>query len=344
MNYSVPSRSRLNQYLLNRGWTREERSDVWVYTEPGDHTQPFRLRVPPSESLDFERLVFLALQTIGAAEGRSADEVAAELSEWASESFGLRFLNERNPSLDEVAFAIPKLRQLMLYSAAAEIGQFDSIVRNVPLEATKFVKDFCEFGHTRKESFGIRVEIPVDPQTQLVEGGASPIGRRLLLRLMGGLHKPEGYFSLNLARVFMELTENLHAAHEYNASFSSFYGTYEGPTRGKVTADIYQSLAIHCDKIVRDHAGAREQVIKGRVKSIAWQDDFRTAADATILWKRRGTHTLSVKMVLDRETALKAFDYARDGLDLAVAGTLIRPVRQHILENPIVVEFGDHDL
>ena len=334
MKRTVPERSILNSYLSQKGWGKGEGpAGVIVFTEPGRHDNPFRLRVPPSQALDYERTIELALETIGAVEGRHSDDVGDELINWAMESFSLRILTDYNPSLDDAAIAIPKLRQLMVYGIAAEI-RFESLVRKVPNEATSFVRDFCEFGHTRHESFGITVEIPVNLQGELVEGAPSPMGRRMFARLIQGLQDPQRLFSANIAKLFLDLTQTISSEHEYKANFSEVNGPYEGPTSGRVTREIGRNLAEYYESVLQQQMGADLAMVQGRVVSVKWNDDFRTDGEAVVHWKRTDQHPLNVKMQLSKADTIRAFDASRDGLDVRFRGLLThQPNRQHTLES-----------
>ncbi len=375
-NIVLPSTGEVSRYLRNNGWTNSASpSDKLLYftsSQKDDAGGDISLLLPNGPGFsDGDKKLVSAIELPAAMTNLTFEKMVYAIKHQASDIFDQRIFGPPNLSsipLEFMPSIMQHLRNLVYYSACLEDDALPYFERGRKIG--KEYTEKCRFAHTFRGSFGLRIEMPLPPNshdTLPLEGDGitlEPIERRIMKRIYCGINLSvrgvnEGDVSLitnnyktgfnaNLCEAMESLTEILpDYCFGYFMNWSPEYKipeSYICKEEISVQANEYRQFFESAAKTLRATGESQQTTISGRIISLhATPDDEEDDDELSpsfsnqyieIEWLRDEGKKTKIRASLPFDEYRSACDAHKDGKIIRLSGIPEKQGKIFVLRNP----------
>jgi len=349
-------------YLLRLGWTQVAGANPkWLVFSghAGDSGQIIELVLPRQmQWRDSPRMLASVIETLSALRGIRPCELIVELTSSLKDIIQVRFLGADltgSIRFDLASRFLARASKLLGAAACAE-----SKPSAYFMKSTDVSKDFvenCRLAHTVPGSFGFRIESPLDQAASVLgtlTEGERPFRRRVLERLMHGLHLAEdAVLTQDPGRIAADYAVGLNAnmceslmdiadlAGEREAEFSAQWSPLVTPCyRGgsvKIGSSWHPVLAAASSSL-REVPLLKRVSVLGKIVALrsgaAPVDDLYPELHLVQIESREHGRRIVVRVTMSAHDYRLACDAHRDGHTVAVQGFLEKQGKLWVLSSP----------
>ena len=375
----LPSSGDISRFLRNKGWKKEEfpNDNLLYFTSnvQDDNGKAISLLIPNGSGYsDGEKRIISAIDLLAAIDNIPFEKMLYAIKNQGSDIFEQRIFGPANLNSIPLEFMpdiMKYLRDLIYYSACLEDDPSPYFERKRKVGKEYTAK--CRFAHTFPGSFGLRIEMPLPPNSQenlpfsddekeVVP--SEPMERRIMKRIYSGLrlsiqgvnegdvnlitNNYESGFNANLCETMGALTMLLP---EYNFGyFMNWSSEYKIQTEYicknefSIQAGQYRQFFESAAKTLRATGESQQTTISGRIVSLHAtpedddDDDEQTPAFSDqyieIEWIRDNNKKIRIRAHLSLEEYRIACDAHKEGKIIHLSGIPEKDGKYFYLRNP----------
>lgn len=374
----LPSSGDISRFLRNKGWKKEEfpNDNLLFFTSniQDDNGKAISLLIPNgSDFSDGEKRIISAVELLAAIDNIPFEKMVYAIKNQGSDIFEQRIFGPANLNSIPLEFMpdiMKCLRDLVFYSACLEDDPSPYFERKRKVGREYTAK--CRFAHTFPGSFGLRIEMPLPPNSQEILPfsddekevvSSEPMERRIMKRIYNGLllsiqgvnegnvslitDNYQNGFNANLCETMESLTELFP---EYNFGYRiNWSSEYKIPTKYirkeeiSIQAGQYSQFFESAAKTLRAKGESQQTTISGKIVSLHAipEDDDDDEEQAPVFsgqyivieWSREDNKKTRIKASLSFEDYKKACDAHKEGRTIHLSGIPEKDGKSFVLRN-----------